>query len=189
MSVDLRTPTATNYHTFDGGDSLFKSTNLVAATLECASLIIKSIREYNLDNILEYPAASLSYDDNERTASLAINAPYQKVANVKIARNYLDPYAGWVTPTTGELVGKATLLDAWIYFVDSMVYGNEKLQESAAIKDVKGLFIFTDDNNENQYTTSATVPYSAITDTATGIVQNVAQDYLVLLDMQEGFPI
>lgn len=189
MAVDLRTPTATNYHTFDPGDSVFKSTNLVAAMLECASLIIKSIREYNLDNILEYPPATLTYDDNERTASLAINAPYQKVANVKVARNYLDYYANWVTPTTGELAGKATLLDAWIAIVEAMVYGNEKLQESAAIKDVKGLVIFTDDNNDNQYTTSATVPYSAITDSVSGVVQNVAQDYLVLLDMQEGFPV
>jgi hypothetical protein len=188
MALDLRTPTATNFNLFDTGDSIFKSVTLIDTLFECLELINKSIREHNLDNILQYPEASLTYDDNSRTASFDVKVPYKKVAGAKVAVTYLDPYAGWIIPTTGELAGKVSLLDAYVYLVDSITYVNDKLQESPAIKVVKDLMTFTDDNNANTYTTAGTMPYNSVT-SATGIIQKIGQNYPLFLDMQEGLPL
>lgn len=186
--LSLRTPTAINFNLFDPGDSVFKSLNLVNVAFEAVELINSATRLFNLDNTIQLPASPLSYDDDTRTASFTVLADYVKVAGRKVCRNYLDSYAGWVTPTTGELAGITTLLDAYMYIIEALVYVNEKLQETPAVKNVKTLLVFTDNNNSNQYSTSGTLPFASVT-SATGVIQKIAQNYPVLLDLQEGLPL
>lgn len=188
MAITLRTGTATNYSTFDGGDSVIKSTQLNAALLECAERIDLAIAAYNQENpIVPFPDIEVSTTGNSYSSAIAV--PYRVVAGVKKAVTYLTAggYDEWVVPTTGELTGVETLLDAYVYLANAVTYGNDKLRPSSIINSPKDFLTFNDDGNANQYVTSLTMPINAGVD-ATGEPFRKAVPYMVFLDLQEGLP-
>jgi hypothetical protein len=195
MALTLRTGAdgsivSTNYHSFNPGDSILKSETLLGAIVECSELIVRAIRDYNQDNaLLPFPEATLAWDDSTQTVTFETAVPYKKTGTVKTPVDYLNAYDGWDVPTTGELIGVTNLLGAYMYLVDAVVYGNEKLQPTLIIQSPADFVLFSDNNNDNQYATSYTLPYNSGVDSVTGVIEKIAQNYFIFLDMQELNPI
>jgi hypothetical protein len=188
MAITLRTAAATNFATFDGGDSIFKSVSLNGALLEAAELVDLAIAQYNQENpIVPFPDIEVSTTGNSYSSSIAV--PYRTIAGVKKAVTYLTNggYDSWVVPTTGELAGLETLLDAYIYIANACTYGNDKLRASSIFNSPKDFLTFTDDGNANQYLTTLTMPINAGVDAA-GEPFRRAVPYFNFLDLQEGLP-
>lgn len=187
MALDLRTPTATNFHSFDPGDSILKSENLLAAFVECQALVLKAYKNYNQENPdVLLPEPEVSTDANTGINSCSIEMPYRKVGGVKQSLQYINDYSDWAEPTTGELTGLTSILDAFYYLAEAVDYGCSKLIPGIAINDVRGLTAIGDDNSKR--TVTSTLPYNSIV-SATGVEQMVAQDFFILLDLQENLPI
>lgn len=195
MAITLRTGAdgsivSTNYNVFAPGDSILKSETLLGALVECSERMVKAIRAYNQDNaLLPFPEAVLTWDDATQTVSFSTDVPYKKAGTTKTPVAYLDSYDEWETPTTGELIGVTNLLGAYMYLVDAVVYGNEKLQPTLIIQSPADFVLFSDNNNDNQYTTSFTLPYNSGVDAVSGVIEKNAQNYFIFLDMQELLPL
>jgi hypothetical protein len=190
MSLTLRTATATNFHSFDGGDSPIESTTLVGAAQEFCEKLSATVRDYNLDNSLEYDVPELVYDNAARRMGFDMDLPYRKNGLNKVFVDYLDKYfggTGWVEPTSGEFTGMKTCLEAYNYIVEWVKYGNEKLLETMAIKDLREATT-APDNGVDKIESKLALPFNTIV-AAGGGVSKVAQDYFILLDLQEGLPI
>jgi hypothetical protein len=188
MTLQKRTATATNYHLFEGGDSKIQSPTLLGALQEVTELLDATILDYNQNNpTLLYPDITVNYDAGVCTS--AIPVPYRKVGGVKTSVDYLNPYSGWTTPTTGELVGITNILDAYLYILDAVGDGNDALRPGLIIQSAKTTTTNTDDAVAKEVQTSFNLPYDTVTDPVTGKVSKVFQDYFTILDGQLGFPI
>jgi hypothetical protein len=196
MAIVLRDAAATNYNKFAGGDSILKSATLVGAYLECQALLLRAYKAYNQENgDVLLPEPEVSSDDNTGINSCSVSMPYRKTGAVKRATDYINAYAGWVTPTAGELfeniVGGGTpidnLSDAFLYLAEAVDYGFSKTIKVIGIEDLKPLMAVTDDGNSR--TVTSTMPYNVFVDPADGTQKTVANNLLVLLDLQENLPL
>ena len=188
MAIELRSATAENYNSFDPGDSVLKSNTLLGVYFEATVLIVAAVRAYNQDNAgLPYPAPSSSSDDESSTANFAIEIPYRRAGTAQKATSTIAPYTEWVTPTTGELEGIDSLMDAFVYLAEAVVYGNDKLVPTLIVNSAKTFVTFADNRNDNNYSISSTLPYNSGVD-ATGVGFEKAQNYFLFLDMQENLP-
>jgi hypothetical protein len=176
----------TRFQTFDPGDSIIKSITRVAAFFECATLLHSAILEYNQENpTVPYPVSAFSFNDDDSTATFSIQIPYAITATGKKARDYIKDATTWVVPTTGELAGVESLLDALEYMTRIMSYVNDKLRSNVIINSPQGLVIYDDNYTEAQWSISFTLPYNSVVD-ITGQVRKDGINYPVFLDMQEG---
>jgi hypothetical protein len=184
----LRTATATNINTFVGGDSIITATTLVGALQEVTELLDIAIFDYNQNNtLLPYPDIDVTY--NAGLCAATIPVPYEKVAGVKVPVSYLNAYTDWVVPTTGELAGIANLLGAYLYILNAMTDANDLLRPGVVIQSAKPTTSNTDDNVAKQYATSFGLPFDTVVDAATGLVSKVFQNFHVITDLQQGYPI
>lgn len=176
----------TRFQTFDPGDAIIKSETRVAAYFECASLLHAAILEYNQENpTVPYPVSGLAFNDDDSTATFGIQIPYAITAAGKKARDYIKEATAWVTPTTGELAGIESLLDAFEYMTRIMSYVNDKLRANIIINSPQGLVTYEDNYTNAEWAIGFTLPYNTVVD-ANGQVRKDGINYPVFLDMQEG---
>jgi hypothetical protein len=188
MALQKRAASATNYHLFEGGDSIIKNPTLLGALQEVVEVLDLVILEYNQNNTtLPYPDINVSYDAGVCTSSIPV--PYRKINGEKKSVDYLNPYSGWVVPTTGELAGIDNILDAYMYILGAVGDGNDALRPGLIVQDARTTTTNVDDAIAKERATSFTLPYDTLTDSQTGKVSKVFQDYFTILDGQLGFPI
>lgn len=184
----LRTLTATNINLFDGGDSILLAPTLVGALQEVVEQLDLAIFDYNQANtLLPYPDIDVTY--NAGLCAVTIPVPYTKVNNVKTPVSYLDDYCDWVTPTTGELAGISTLLGAYLYILDAMGDANDLLRPGIIVNSAKPTTSNTDDSVAKLFSTAFGLPFDTIVDSASGEVKKVFQNFHVITDLQQGYPI
>lgn len=187
MALALRTPDNTNINGFVPGDSILKSETLAGALQEVVELLDLTIASYNAANtLLPYPDISVDYSAG--VANVTIPIPYEKVLGVKTPVSYLNAYTDWATPTTGELEGITTLLGAYLYILSAFGDANDALRPGVVINDAKPTTNNTDDSIAKQFTTGFALPFDTIVD-ATGAVKKVLQNFHVITDIQQGYPI
>jgi hypothetical protein len=194
MTITLRTAAAANYNTFDPGDSILQSVNLMAAYFECLALVLKAFKSYNQDNpdvLLVEP--EVAKDDNTNTSSVSLTAPYRRAGADKKSLAYINSYSSWVTPTTGEFFENVAgggdpidnILDAMWYLAEAVDYGLSKIVPNVVIQDLKGLVTVSDDGSSRGIT--STLPYNPSV-SATGVEQTIPMNVMIFLDMQENLP-
>jgi hypothetical protein len=184
----LRTATATNINLFEKGDALIESTTLVGALQEVVERLDIAIFDYNQSNtLLPYPDIDVTY--NAGLCSVSIPVPYEKVAGQKTPVSYLNGYTAWVTPTTGELAGITTLLGAYLYILEAMGDANDLLRPGVIIQSAKPTTSNTDDQVAKQYATAFGLPFDTVVDAVTGVISKVFQNFHVVTDLQQGYPI
>jgi hypothetical protein len=187
MALALRSADNTNINGFLPGDSILKSETLVGALQECVELLDLTIADYNAANtLLPYPDISVDYSAG--VANVTIPVPYEKVAGVKVPVAYLNSYTDWAIPTTGELTGITTLLGAYLYILAAMGDANDALRPGVIIQDAKPTTNNTDDSIAKQFTTGFGLPFDTIVD-ATGAVKKVFQNFHIITDIQQNYPI
>jgi hypothetical protein len=187
-SIALRANNTVNINSFVPGNSILKSTTLVAAMQETVELLDIVIFDYNQDNpTLLYPDISVSYDASVCTATIPV--PYRKIAGVKKAVDYLNAYSGWTTPTTGELAGVDNILDAYIYLLDSLGDANDALRPGLIIQSAKTTTTNNDDGVAKEKQTSFNLPYDTVVNQTTGVVEKIFQNYPYFVDIQQGYPV
>jgi hypothetical protein len=176
----------TQFQTFAPGDSIIKSETRLPAYFETAQLLHSAILEYNQENpTVPYPVSALSFNDDDSTATFSIQIPYLISAAGKKARDYIKDATTWVVPTTGEMVGIESLLDAFEYQTRILSYVNDKLRANVIINSPQGLITYDDNYTNAEWAIGFTLPYNAVVN-ATGQLLKTAINYPVFLDMQEG---
>ena len=184
----LRTATATNINLFEKGDALIESTTLLGALQEVVERLDKAIFDYNQSNtLLPYPDIDVTY--NAGLCAVTIPVPYNKVAGEKVPVNYLDPYSTWTVPTTGELAGITTLLGAYLYILEAVGDANDLLRPGVVIQSAKPTTSSNDDQVAKQISTAFGLPFTSVVDAVTGEIKKVFENFHVITDLQQGYPI
>jgi hypothetical protein len=184
----LRTATATNINLFEGGDSNITSATLLGAMQEITEVLDLGIAAYNADNtLLPYPDIDITY--NAGVCSATIPVPMDKVAGEWVALNYLNAYIPWVVPTTGELTGIANALEAYLYILEAVGDANDLLRPGSIIQSAKGTTTDALDKIAKVNNTTFTLPFDTVVDAVTGAVSKVFQNFHVITDLQQGYPI
>lgn len=188
MAYPLRTATAINLNGFEPGDSIFKSTTLMGVFQECVELLDLSIASYNASNtLLPFPDISIDYAAGVCTGTIPI--PYEKILGVQTPLNVLNSYSAWVTPTDGELEGITSLSGAYIKLLGLVGDLNDILRVGVIIQDARPTTTNNDDKIAKQYETTFALPYDTIVDAITGEVKKILQNFHVITDIQQGYPI
>lgn len=184
----LRTATATNVNLFEGGDSNITSPTLVGAFQEILEKLDLGIAAYNASNdLLPYPDIDISYSAGVCSGSIPV--PMEKIRGEWEPANYLDAYIPWVEPTTGELVGVKSALEAYVYIIEALGDANDLLKPGSIILSAKGTTSNSFDKVAKQTATSFSFPYDTIVDAATGEIKKVFQNIHIFTDLQQGQPI
>jgi hypothetical protein len=184
----LRTATAINVNLFEGGDSNITAPTLVGAFQEIVEKLDLGIASYNASNeLLPYPDIDVSYAAGNCSGSIPI--PMEKVAGEWEPSDYLDAYIPWVVPTSGELVGKKSALEAYIYIIEALGDANDLLRPGAIITSARGTTSNSFDKVAKQTATSFNFPYDTVVGATTGEVKKVFQNIHIFTDLQQGQPI
>jgi hypothetical protein len=181
---------ATTYAEFDPGDSTIKSVKRVPALFELVNKLTKAVQIYNQENpTVPVPAPTITFDDDARLASFTFSAPYKKVDEggtyVDRALDYIGSYADWTVPTSGELDGLPSIIDALKYMVEWLSYINDRVVPNVIYNSLQGLITYTDNKSESQWDFNFTLPYNPITNNDGDIIKR-AFNYPAILDEQEG---
>jgi hypothetical protein len=179
-----------NWRVFEPGDSVIKSVTRMAAIYECAQILVIAIAEFNAANTIALTQFEMGFDVDAGNMSASGAVPYQITVDTagvetKKAVNYLGTYAGWTTPTTGELVDIDNPYDALVYLVRQNNRLNDAIRPNVLINDPKGLSTLNDNQTENQYDFTLSIPFTAEVQTD-GSVSNLLQEYGIIADMQNG---
>jgi len=184
----LRTATATNINLFEKGDSKIESLTLVGALQEVVEKLDIAIFKYNQANtLLPYPNIDVTY--NNGICACSIPVPYEKIAGKKMPVSYLDSFSNWTIPTAGELTGVANLLGAYLYILEALGDANDLLKPGIIIQSAKPTTSHVDEMIAKEFTTAFGLPYDTLIDATTGLVSKVFQNYHVITDLQQGYPI
>ena len=184
----LRTATATNINLFEAGDSNITSPTLLGALQEAMETLDKAIADYNTDNtLLPYPDIDITYNAGVCAASIPV--PMDKVAGAWVPLSYLNNYAPWVVPTTGELVGQPNLLAAYLYLLEAVGDANDILRPGSIIQSAKGTTSDSLDKIAKVNNTTISLPFDTVVDEITGQIRKVFQNFHVITDLQQGYPI
>lgn len=177
----------TTFATFANGDSIIASLTRCDAFMETIQKLSKAISDYNRENtIVPYPAADVTFNDAAGTMDFNISSPYSISAlGARECNDYIAAYTDWIVPTTGELTGVKSLLDAYFYQVSVFTYIGDKLRASVLYNDIRGLVTLDDNRTNSEFISAVTFPYNTIV-TILGVITKVAVDYAAALDKQEG---
>lgn len=194
MAFIFSSATATTFAELDPGDSILKSTTLLACAREICSLVVKGIQSYNRANPnLQVPTASLSDDADARQMAFAVQVPYVQVETaagsgivVNKASNNIGAYTSWVTPTTGYFTGVESLLDALVKIVDYVTYVAQQLEPTALYNSPVGFFTLDDNKTNNEYTVSINTGVNEVVNSVTGISQIIVDEWTRIIDYQQG---
>jgi hypothetical protein len=194
MTFIFSSPTATTFAELDPGDSILKSTTLLACSREICSLVVKGIQSYNRANPnLLVPTASLSDDADARQMSFSVQVPYVQVETapgsgivVNKANNNIGAYTSWTVPTTGYFAGVESLLDALVKIVDYVTYVAQQLEPTALYNSPVGFYTLEDNKTNNEYAISINTGVNAIVDSVTGVTQIVVDEWTRIIDYQQG---
>jgi hypothetical protein len=175
---------------FDGGDSIILSITRFAAFMELFQMLVTGTREYNASHSLKLTQFSGNIDEdlNEFTAAGAleyrIDVDPTTGDQSRIYENPLEDYIPWVTPTTGELIGKKSPQAAFTYMVRQLNRLNDSITPGRLFNDPRGLVTLEDsDTGSTENFTAAGLPVvSAIS--ATGAPIFTLLEYGVISDLQ-----
>jgi hypothetical protein len=180
------------YSEFDPGDSILKSTNLIAAFNECSSRYGTAVAAYNAANpavAIAAPDMSIDPETSQRssTFTLLANKEYDTASNSfrTVPLNYIQAYSGWVSPTTGNLAGVASLPAALYLLQQAFKANNDLIQPNLLFADPSGNTTINDASDGSIECTNIMVVNQSY-DAVTGLPTFTPWNYFTLLDEQQG---
>lgn len=181
-----------DYSVFDGGDSILKATNLLAAIVEATAKYGRAVTAYNADNptvAIPLPDSNIDPETSTRTMTFSLLASkvYDATANafVNEFKNYIQPYSGWTVPTTGNLAGVTSLGEALFLILQAVKLGNDLITPNLLFADPSQYTTVTD-NQDGAIECSCTMVVNESFDAVTGNPTFTAWDYFQLLNDQQG---
>jgi hypothetical protein len=180
------------YSEFTPGDSILKSTNLLAAYNELTALYGRAVAAYNAANpavAITAPDSNIDPETSQKTSNFTLLANKEfdlaTMSYKVVPLNYIAAYAGWVVPTTGDLLGIASM-PAALYLLHQVVKANNDLiQPNLLFADPSGNTTISDNSDGAIECTSIIVVNQSI-DATTGLPTYTPWNYFTLLDEQQG---
>ncbi|WP_373545031.1 hypothetical protein [Chamaesiphon sp.] len=182
----------TKYSEFDGGDSILVGTSLLSATNQAITRYGKALVSYNAANAalplplldtLNDPEASLRTNTFTLLATKSYNVATSKFESM--FATYVEPYANWVVPTTGNLAGCPSLAEAVHLLVHACKLAYDLLQPNIFLADPSGLVSITD-NSDGGIEHSLQYLMIENLDPITGETTYKINDLLTIVDEQQG---
>jgi hypothetical protein len=182
----------TKYSEFDPGDSGLLGTSLLKAANQLFTKYGNAVVAYNAANgALPLPLVDTNNDPESSLRTNTLTLLARKLYNVTskkfetVFATYVEPYASWTTPTTGNLEGCTTLAEACYLVAMAIKQAYDLLQPNAFVADPSGLASITD-ATDGQIPISIQYLMVESIDPITGNTIFAVNDLLELLDRQEG---
>lgn len=182
----------TKHSEFDPGDSILKSTSIIAAFVELSARYGIAVAAYNAANpvvAIAAPDSSIDPETGLRTSTFTIlgNETFDTVSNrYKLQTlNYIGAYSNWTTPTTGNLEGVDNLPEALYLIMQVMKQNNDLVQPNLLFADPSGNTVITD-NRDGAIECTCTLVVNQSIDATTGVPVYTPWNYFTLLDEQQG---